>query len=284
LLHGEPEPGSLTDDPGAVLWLGAPDQPRVLLLHDIATTGATSWLGQLRLADDMCLGIVERPGYAITDRASMAGWTADARMLLEVLGRHGPSHLVTHGCSAAGAILAAQLAPSLVSSLVLVEPPLFQLVQGSSLVEELAGAMVGLYDHAPVLTDDEFLREYHLTLGYLEPPRISVPDRSARAARRETPACLAPIDLDSIASLPAMVTVVIGGREGPEHDPGERTVFGSAVWRTAEVLVEAADGWLVPVENAGHTVQRRAGQFNGVVRKHLDTWRTGIDHSHAAAG
>jgi pimeloyl-ACP methyl ester carboxylesterase len=282
--HADPEPGSLADDPGAVLWLGSPDQPRVLLLHDIAMTGSTSWLGQLQLADDMCLGIVDRPGYAITDPASTAGWTSDARMLLEVLGRNGPTHLVAAGCSAAGALLAAQLAPALVSSIVLVEPPLFQLVEGSSLVEDLAGKFVELHDQSCLLDGPEFLRAYQTTLGYLEPPRLEVPERCAEAARKETPACLAPLDAAAVTALSTMMTVVIGGREGPEHDAGERTVFGGALWRTAEVLVEAADGWLVPVESAGHAVQRRTGLFNGVLRRHLDMWWRTVDHSHAAAG
>jgi pimeloyl-ACP methyl ester carboxylesterase len=284
--HAEPDPdhGSLADDPGAVLWLGTPDQPRVLLLHDIAMTGSTSWLGQLQLADDLCLGIVDRPGYAITDRASNAGWTSDARMLLDVLDRNGPAHLVAHGCSAAGVLLAAQLAPTLVSSIVLVEPPLFQLVEGSSLVEDIAGKLVELHDQSCLLDGEEFLREYQTTLGYLEPPRLDVPERCAEAARRETPACQAPLDLEAIAGLQIMTSVVVGGREGPEHDPGERTVFGGAVWKTSEVLVEAVDGWLVPVEPAGHAVQWRTGLFNGVLRHHIDTWWSTVDHSHAAAG
>ncbi|GAA3430753.1 hypothetical protein [Kutzneria kofuensis] len=284
MRHAEPDPGSLADDPGAVLWLGSPEQPRVLLLHDIAMTGSTSWLGQLQLADDMCLGIVDRPGYAITDRASTAGWTSDARMLLDVLDRNGPAHLVAHGCSAAGVLLAAQLAPTLVSSIVLVEPPLFQLVEGSSLTEDLAGKLGELHDRSCLMDGEEFLREYQLTLGYLEPPPLDVPERCAEAARKETPACHAPLDLASIAALQTMMTVVVGGREGPEHDPGERTVFGGALWQTAEVLVEAADGWLVPVEPAGHAVQRCTGLFNGVLRRHLDTWWSNMDHSHAAAG
>ena len=278
------DPGSLADDPGAVLWLGSPDQPRVLLLHDIAMTGSTSWLGQLQLADDLCLGIADRPGYAITDRVSAAGWTADARMMLEVLDRSGPAHLVAAGCSAAGALLAAQLAPGLVSSLVLVEPPLFQLVEGSSLTEDLAGKLVELHEQSVLMDGDEFLREYQLALGYLEPPRLDVPERCAEAARKETPACQAPLDLDAINALRIMTTVVIGGREGAQHDPGERNVFGGALWRTAEVLVEAADGWLVPVEPAGHAVQRTTGLFNGVLRRHIDTWWANLDHSHAAAG
>jgi pimeloyl-ACP methyl ester carboxylesterase len=282
--HTDPDPGSLADDPGAVLWLGSPDQPRVLLLHDIAMTGSTSWLGQLQLADDLALGIVDRPGYAITDRASVAGWTADARMLLDVLDRGGPAHLVAHGCSAAGVLLAAQLAPTLVSSIVLVEPPLFQLVEGSSLVEDLAGSLVELHDRGCLMEGEEFLREYQTTLGYLEPPRLDVPERCAEAARKETPACQAPLDLEAIAAAQTMTTVVIGGREGARHDPGERTVFGGALWRTAEVLVEAVDGWLVPVEPAGHNVQRSTGLFNGVLKRHLETWWSTVDHSHAAAG
>lgn len=284
MRHAEPDPGSLADDPGAALWLGSPEHPRVLLLHDIAMTGSTSWLGQLQLADDMFLGIVDRPGYAITDRASNAGWTADARMLLDVLDRAGPTHLVAHGCSAAGVLLAAQLAPTLVSSIVLVEPPLFQLVEGSSLTEDLAGGLVELHDRSCLMDGPEFLREYQLTLGYLEPPPLDVPERCAEAARKETPACQAPLDLESIAALQTMMTVVVGGREGPEHDPGERTVFGGALWKTAEVLVEAVDGWLVPVEPAGHAVPRWTGLFNGVLRRHLETWWSTMDHSHAAAG
>lgn len=284
MRHTDPDPGSLADDPGAVLWLGSPDQPRVLLLHDIAMTGSSSWLGQLRLADDMFLGIADRPGYAITDRASTAGWTADARMLLEVLDRNGPAHLVAHGYSAAGVLLAAQLAPTLVSSIVLVEPPLFQLVEGSSLVEDLAGKLVELHEQCSLLDGPEFLREYHLALGYLEPPPLDLPERCAEAARRETPVCQAPLDLDAIAALRTMTTVVVGGREGPQHDPGERTVFGGALWRTAEVLVEAANGWLVPVEPAGHAVQRCTGLFNGVLRRHLDTWWSNLDRNRVAAG
>jgi pimeloyl-ACP methyl ester carboxylesterase len=282
--HAEPDPGSLADDPGAVLWLGSPEQPRVLLVHDIAMTGSTSWLGQLQLADDMLLGIIDRPGYAITDQTSSAGWTADAQMLLDVLDRNGPAHLVAHGCSAAGVLMAAQLAPGLVSSIVLVEPPLFHLVEGSSLTEDLAGKLVELYDRGCLMDDPEYLREYQLTLGYLEPPRLDLPERCAEAARKENPACQAPLDLDAIAALRTMMTVVVGGREGPAHDPGERTVFGGALWRTAEVLVEAADGWLVPVEPAGHVVQRWTGLFNGVLRRHLDTWWNSLDHSRAAAG
>ena len=284
MRHAEHDPGSLADDPGAVLWLGSPEQPRVLLLHDIAMTGSTSWLGQLRLADDMFLGIVDRPGYAITDQPASVGWTADARMLLDVLDRAGPAHLVAHGGSAAGVLLAAQLAPDLVSSIVLVEPPLFQVVEGSSLTEDLAGKLVELYDRGCLMEGDEYLREYQSTLGYLDRPPLDVPERCAEAARRESPACQAPLDLAAIATLPTMMTVVVGGREGPDHDPGERTVFGGALWRTAEVLVEAANGWLVPVEPAGHVVQRWTGLFNGVLRRHLDTWWRNVDHSHAAAG
>lgn len=273
---------SLSAEPGAVLWLGPSDGQQVLLAHDMAHTGATSWLGQLQLADEVNLGIIDRPGYAITDSASTAGWTADTRMLLDLLDRHGPCHLVAHGYATAGVLLAAQLAPSLVQSVVLVEPPLFQLVQGSSMIEELAGALAELHDQAHDLTAEQFLREYQVTLGYLEPPALTVPDRCAEAARSEKPACLAPIELDALAAMSLMLTVVVGGRQGARHDPGERTIFGGAVWRTAEVLVEAMNGSLVPVDTAGHDVQRRAGAFNEVLRTHLDKYSGGREHRHIA--
>ncbi|MBA8929742.1 pimeloyl-ACP methyl ester carboxylesterase [Kutzneria viridogrisea] len=274
----------LADEPGAVLWLGPTGRDRVLLLHDLAASGSTSWLGQLSLADEVNLGVVDRPGYAMTDPVSAAGWTADTTMLVGLLDRDGPCHLVAHGNATAGALMAAQLAPSLVRSLVLVEPPLFQLAQGSSLVEDLSGALVELHRHAEDLTGAEYLKEYLLTVGYLEPPRLSVPQRCAEAARAERPACQAPIDLDTLARTSVSVTVVVGGRQGGWHDPGERTVFGGAVWRTAEVLAGAMDGWLVPIDSAGHEVQRRTGAFNQVLCQHLEAWWGSHQHGHVAAG
>ena len=110
---------------------------RVALLHGAALAGELCWHQQLRLADRFASEIVDRAGYGRSHQVSSGeDLDADAPRVAGLLPEG--AHLVGHSSGAVAAMLAAALQPGAVLSLMLCEPPAFQLALGSEQAQQMA--------------------------------------------------------------------------------------------------------------------------------------------------
>ncbi len=162
--------------------------------------------------------------------------------------------MVAHSYGANAAVLAAQQEPSLVRSLALLEPAVFDLARGMPAVEEHITQMTPVF----AVADDssvsarEFSRRFAAGMG-TEPPDVSDQDLEVRVRRLR--ALLPPwgMGLASDGGLPASTMVITGG-------------WSSLYEETAVRLVELGARH-VTFNGAGHRVQDDP-RADGVLRDH----------------
>lgn len=121
----------------------------VVFVHGAGREGVDAWPHQASAAEASWL-FLPREGAA--DDAAR-----DARRLRGWLGARGGGHVVAHSYGANAAVLAAQLEPSVVRSLALLEPACFDLARGKPAVEEQIAAMTPVFaaaDDASVSAHD----------------------------------------------------------------------------------------------------------------------------------
>jgi pimeloyl-ACP methyl ester carboxylesterase len=176
----------------------------VVFVHGAGRGGADAWPQQAAVAE---------PGWLFLAREGAADDAPrDARRLLGWLRARGGGHVVAHSYGANAAVLAAQLEPSAVRSLALLEPACFDLARDKPAVEEHIAAMTPVFavaDDASVSTRD-FSRRFAAGMG-MTPPDLPEEELRARVSRLRALRPPWGIGLRTEQGLPVRTLVVTGG-------------------------------------------------------------------------
>ena len=248
------------------------DRIPAVLVHGSFRGGLDTFREQLALEDEYRVVVVDRRGFGGGASPAADGWPTDAEDLVALLDELGPAHVVGHSYGAVVALLAATRVPERLRSLVVIEPPAFELARGDASAEATTTAMKPVYERAHDLSTVEFVQEWARTRG-MSRERVDAWVASfgekdwaaAEATRRERWPGDAPIRLDLLAQAAFPTVVVAGGYDG--HTRGGRDF--AAVCRT---LAEAIGARLVVFERSLHTPQIEEPEaFNRLLREH---WRS----------
>jgi pimeloyl-ACP methyl ester carboxylesterase len=232
-----------TVKPGMVAFV----TPRLVLVHGSVTNAALSWRRQLPLAGDYELVMPNRPGFPPNPPIDRVDFQDEVPWLRDLV-RPG-DHLVGHSYGGVTALLAA---PELaLGSLVLIEPPAFDVARGVPAVEAWLDAARDLPRTDTRSYLDAFLA--HVGAPIRLPARLSPElEQGATALLAERWPSEAEIPL---APLPYPVLVVSG-----DHEPAFEAV--------ADVLERKLGAERAVVPGAGHAVQNAPG-FNDTLLSFL---------------
>ncbi|WP_394830082.1 alpha/beta hydrolase [Pendulispora rubella] len=220
----------------------------VLFVHGGARPELT-WSRQAPLADRWRLVIPWRRCFDPSPPGPRQDWEVDARDLREILPQG--AHVVAHSYGGVGAAVAVAREPHGVSSLTLIEPPLWFVAEHDPEVARL----VRIARTAGDPNADPELRKRFLQLAGLPElhPDTAQLERLARDLR--DPAEARP-DLDAIRTAGMPTAIVSGG-----HSVG--------LERLCDALGEGLGAARVVLPGAGHAVQRTP-EFNGWLASFLE--------------
>jgi pimeloyl-ACP methyl ester carboxylesterase len=225
--------------------------PRIVLVHGSVIPGWTTWSRQRPLARDFTLVVPIRTGYPpnrTLDRIDFEEQAAELRALL----RPG-DRLVGHSYGGVISLLTAAGAP--LGSLVVIEPPAFDVARGHPAVEAF---LSNFAEGMP--TEPRAYLEFFLPLvGSSIPLPDPLPpglEGGARAAIAERAPQEAVIPLDTLANEPYPNLVVSGG-----HNPAFEAV--------CDVLEQHLGAERAVLPGAGHAVQH-APSFNETLLDFLE--------------
>jgi pimeloyl-ACP methyl ester carboxylesterase len=242
------------------------DRTPAVFVHGSFRGGLDTFREQLALADEYRVVVVDRRGFS--DRRASDGWPTDTQDLVALLDDLGAAHVVGHSYGAVVALVAAARVPERLLSLVVIEPPAFELARGDASADATTVAMRPVYERAHELTTAEFAEEWARTRG-MSRERIAAWVASfgakdwaaAEATRRERWPGDAPIRLDVLAQGAFPTVVVAGGYDG--HTRGGRDF--AAVCRS---LSDGIGARLVVFERSMHTPQIEEPEaFNRLLRE-----------------
>jgi pimeloyl-ACP methyl ester carboxylesterase len=218
--------------------------PPVLLVHGGASP-RTTWSSLRPLAKRWTLVIAYRRGYPPSPPARH-DFDVDADDLAPLL-RERP-HVVAHSYGALGALLAAERSPTLVRSLVLIEPPLFLLAREDPAVAHLE-RLGEAFLRDGLGGDPIMLREFLRIAGATEIDDGPLPEAVAAGVRRaqggRPPGETRPnVELLRDARIPTMIAS--GGH-------------AVAIERLCDALATALGGRRLVCPGAGHFVAAAPG-------------------------
>ncbi len=218
----------------------------VVFVHGAGRAGAGAWPNQAVAAEAAWFFL---PRIGVTDDAAR-----DADRILEWLSAADGGHVVAHSYGANAAVLAARREPSLVRSLALLEPAVFDLARGMPAVEEHITQMTPVFAvaHDASVSAREFSRRLAAGMG-TEPPDGSEQDLEARVRRLRALRPPWGMGLAPDERLPATTMVITAG-------------WSSLYEETAARLVELGARH-VTFTGAGHRVQDDL-RATGVLRDH----------------
>lgn len=248
----------------AVESLGAGDD--VVLVHGALSWGRDTFASQLHLADRVRLHVVDRRGYGAAAPAveGEVGWPVDVPDLLTLLEDLGGAHIVGHSYGGVVALIAAGERPELVRSLVVVEPPVYDLADDAE-VADLAQRIGEVFARGPRLTPEEFYAQWaSLVLGlhgrviqYAEHHWTPEHRAAADATRLEALPTASPVAWDGVRSI-ASRAVVAGGWP-TEHRRAAARPQGALAARAfhlaAAGVADRADVAITRFDGSGHTPQ-----------------------------
>ena len=226
----------------------------VVLVHGSLSGGDESWEDQRALgARGFALLVPDRQCYGGSPDPGGEDYLRDAEDLAELFSSVGRSvHVVGHSYGSVGAMIAAARSPEAVRSLVLVEPPAYELAADDPAVAEMVEAHQRLWAQEG-LSDRDFLERFLPTIGVdasslpsglLDRMAAGVPQM--RQGRRVWDADL---PVASLASAGFPVVVVSGG-----HSPAFEAM--------ASAVAAAAGARQVTIKGNGHEVQGTGSDFN----------------------
>lgn len=253
----------------------------VVLVHGALSWGRDTFSEQLVLADRYRLHVVDRRGYgaAAPAVAGEVGWPVDAPDLIDLLEGLGGAHLVGHSYGGVDALVVAGRRPELVRSLVVVEPPMYDLSPDPE-VAALAADVGAVFAEAPGLDPEQFYARWaSIVLGH--PERMvqyrihhwTPQDRDAAdATRQEAFPTGVPVDWDAVRRVEHRV-VATGGWPS-EHRRAEQRPAGArgahAFQDTARAIAQLLGVEPVLFPASGHTLQDTdADAFNALL---VRTW------------
>ena len=184
---------------------------RIVFIHGMDSYGAAAWPAQHLLAGNYDCLFLKRTGFDAVAPPAATDFAADAKIVIDALGRGG--HVVAHAQGAVAAMMAAVQRPDLVRSLILIEPLLPSLTAELPATAAYSRRVEELFARSAVLGDAEFLMEFNTllainTVGTAEP----VIRRAARA-RLQLPSADAPLLI-----VPGVPTLVLTGGWEPLYE------------------------------------------------------------------
>jgi pimeloyl-ACP methyl ester carboxylesterase len=235
---------------------------RAVLVHGGGAGGLAAFSRQLGLAESFELLLPDRPGAGDTPADGPQDAARDGRLIADLLGSlltddavvRGPAHLVGHSYGGVAAMVAAALRPEAVGSLVVIEPPVYQLAADDP---QVLAAWQSLTD---AIADPEPIarvRRFFAAAGLPAQVPEQLPPPLQRLAE-ELPAMRQPWDiplhLAALRRLDVRKAVVSGGHQ-------------VALERLSDRLAALIDAERVVLPGAGHAVQDVGEPFNEVLRK-----------------
>ncbi len=226
--------------------------PRVVLVHGGGAGGSAAFSQQQPLSDSYQLVLPDRPGAGLTPADGAQDANRDGALVADLLA--DGAHLVGHSYGAVVAMVAAARAPSSVRSLVLIEPPAFQLAADNPVVAEYWQEMQSAVSQAdPVRRVQAFFRSAGIPGDVPDELPPGLRHLAADLATMRQPWDV-PLDLATLRRL-GVPTVVVSG--------GHREAFEHLTDRLAGLL----DAEHVVLAGAGHAVQDTGEPFNDLLRR-----------------
>jgi pimeloyl-ACP methyl ester carboxylesterase len=221
--------------------------PEVLLVHGGASPG-TTWRTLSPLSARWTLALVHRRGFPPSPPppGGRQDFDVDANDLVPLLDRR--PHLVAHSYGVLGALIAAGRRPESVSSLTVIEPPLYYLVAGDPEVARLEAMGDRVLTHG-LDTDAATLRNFLRLAGSPGVDDGPLPEAVAHGVRRAHRSRLPgearpPLDTIREACVPALVA-------SGNHSP--------ALERICDALTAALNAERLIAPGAGHFVAAAPG-------------------------
>ncbi len=237
------------------IW-GETHKRTVVLLHgSFAANPAAPWAKQHELADRYRLVIPHRLGYgnsrvSESEQGDGASLEADVRAIVELL--EPETHIVGFSYGGLVALLVAAERPELVSSVAVIEPPLYGLLRGDEEAEALIRRLQPVYDTARQRSADEFYFAFLQALGQQVDPSVPLPpDRrqAAQAAAKEAVSWDVELPAARLAAAPFPRLVISGG-------------WNALNERLCDALAREIAAERAVISGAGHGVQRTGQPFN----------------------
>jgi pimeloyl-ACP methyl ester carboxylesterase len=176
---------------------------RALVLVHGSVQNSVTWAGQESLADELTLVLPDRPGYPPNPPLQRIDFAEQASDTVTLLG--DDAHLGGFSYGGVIALLAAALRPEAVRSLMVIEPPCFDVARGVPAVEEA----VARYTAAMATADpQELIARFAAVFGPAGRVRAAIPpggEQGVRALMVERPPWEAEIPIDRLARIPALV-------------------------------------------------------------------------------
>jgi pimeloyl-ACP methyl ester carboxylesterase len=233
---------------------------RVVLVHGGVSAAEETWQAQQPLSATHLLVAPDRQGYEESTASMPEDPYVDAATVADLLA--DGAHLVGYSMGALVAMLAAARRPDAVRSLVLVEPPAFDLVRGRGDTEEFVAGYTAIRDDAA--DAEQFLRAFLVFFGNPEEEVAQIPSPlppSLGWAAQAMFTGIAPWDvvtpLDALRDA-AFPKVLVSG--------GHSELFDA----TCEAVRRGIGGTLAVVPGAGHAAQFTGEPFNALL---LRTWQ-----------
>ena len=229
----------------------------VVLLHgSFAANPAAPWSKQRELADRYRLVIPHRLGYGNSrvpeskEQGAGPSVEADVRAIAGLL--EPGTHIVGFSYGGLVALLVAAERPDLVSSVAVIEPPLYGLLRGDAEAEALIRRLQPVYDTARQRSPEAFYYAFLQALGQQVDPSLPLPpDRrqAAQAAAKEAVPWDIQLPIARLAAAPFPRLVFSGG-------------WNRLNERLCDVLAHAIAAERAVIPGAGHGVQRTGQPFN----------------------
>jgi pimeloyl-ACP methyl ester carboxylesterase len=152
--------GSMSqDEAGLYVRIWGDGEPVVLLHGSQPPDREVMWAEQRRvLSDRYRLLVPDRRGYGASPDGQREDFEVEVRDIVRLLGTG--AHLVGFSYGGLISLFAAAQHPEAISSLTVIEPPLFAVAQGHPAVDRIIAALNAMYDADPELTPEEFRRAF----------------------------------------------------------------------------------------------------------------------------
>ncbi len=230
--------------------------PTVVLVHGSLNDGSVAFQAQIPLAERWRLVIPNRRGYGKNPPIERVDVDADAREIVELLGKG--AHLV--GTSMGGIVAgrAAALAPDRVRSLTLIEPPAFLNASDVPAVAETAAAMKRHWEVADKKDAGIFIQGFLKALGIQMPVPSPLPPHVLTATR------------NLMTEVPWQMSIPTGEID---QAPYPKAVVSGTSCTALEAICARLGEQTHAVRrvfpNAGHAVQRIGEPFNAFLEPFL---------------
>ena len=247
-----------------------------VFVHGSFGWGLDNFPEQKALADRFHVVLLDRAGFGDSPARDVVGWPTDVDDLIEVLDDFNGAHLVGQSYGAVVSLLAAGRRPDLVRSLVVIEPPLFEIAPEKPAVQTALTSHRRLRQVADEMSTEQFVRAWGAEVMGRDPAAVdewtaswtSKDWAAAESTRRERWPGDAPLQLDALAGLSAPKVVVVGGWSADIY-PG-RQAAGAALRAVGTTLAKRINARLVVFERSAHNPQiEESAAFNELLRA---TW------------